>query len=51
MFILLLMRPPYIKDIKLLSLVYVRIFFHGTGLVSSVCAHFDVLVCGRVSGS
>lgn len=48
---LLLMRLPYSKDIELLSLAYIRIFYHGAGLVSSVCAHFDVLVSGRVSSN
>ena len=33
-FILLLMRFSYIKDIRLLSLVYVGIFFHGACLIA-----------------
>lgn len=48
-FFLLWMRLSYIRDSKLLSLVYVRIFFHGVGLRSSVCANLDV--GGRVSSS
>ena len=45
-----LMRLPYINDIKLLSLIYVRFFFHGASLISSVCAHFDVLCLMLVAG-
>lgn len=53
MFILLFMRLVHIKDTKLFSLLYVRIFFppHGEGLISSVCANLDVLVSVSVSSS